>query len=226
MTKDIMILTVAFGCIACTEQAAVLDAGSIDAFVSSDAGAIADASDNQDAGLEGATDAGHEIDVGTSLDSGVLMDAGVGLDAGALSDAGALDAMSVDSSREEVVDATTRTMFVDLIVQLRDFHAWNGTNIQVFTHDTFENRFLGPARGTIVDGSADLRIPNGFGRDLFGQVGYLWLDRPGDLMCTDGVDPVYLFNINNDFGEGPMIVEVRLSDEPIMIDECGPFTTF
>ncbi len=150
------------------------------------------------------------------LDTGLLIDANTSPDASAPTDSG----MSSDAA-----DATTRTMFVDLIVQLREFHSWNGTNVQVFTRDTLENRFIGPATGTLVEGSADLRIPNGFGRDLFGQLGYLWLDRPGDLMCTDGVDPIYLFNINNDFATGPMIVEVRFSDEPVMVDECGPFTT-
>jgi hypothetical protein len=222
MWRNSIVAALAMSFIACTEQTTTLDAAVSDAFVNPDAGTIADAGEEQDSGVEASSDAGFDagLDASVIVDSGVLVDTGVNFDANVVTDSGSLDAAPVDAA-----DATTRSMFVDLIVQLREFHRFNGTTVQLFTHDTFENRFYGPATGTLVEGQADLRIPNGFGRDLFGQVGYLWLDRPGDLMCTDGVDPVYLFNINNDLATGPLIVEVRLSDEPVMIDECGPFTS-
>lgn len=222
MWKNSIVVTLAVGCIACTEQTTMLDAAPLDASMNTDTGAIADA--GADSGIDAAVDAGESLDAG-AVDASAV-DASAERDGGSdMADSGVADSAVVDSGAVDAADATTRTMFVDLAVQLREFHSFNGTTVQLFTRDTFEDRFYGPATDTIVEGRADLRIPNGFGRDLFGQVGYLWLDRPGDLMCTDGVDPVYLFNINNDFATGPLSVVLRPSDLPVMIDECGPFTT-
>jgi hypothetical protein len=107
---------------------------------------------------------------------------------------------------------------VDLVIELRDFDAFDGVVATVRATDTSIGEVHGPVSATLVGGDADLVIPRGFARDLFGEIGHLWLDVSADGACTDGSDQAYTFFINNDFEMGPETV--RLTPTEITLERA------
>jgi hypothetical protein len=89
------------------------------------------------------------------------------------------------------------------------------------TTDTSIGERHGPASATLVEGDADLVLPGAFARDLFGELGQLWIDADRDGACVDGTDPAYGFFINNDFEEGPERVTVTAGDPMLTTSTCA-----
>ena len=152
--------------------------------------------------------ASHAVD-----DAGPVLDArSSGPDAAPNTDAPAVpDAPLDDTSRPRV----------DLIVELRGFDAFEGDRATVHATDTSIGERHGPASATLVDGDADLVLPGAFPRDLFGELGQLWIDADGDGACVDGTDPSFGFFINNDFEEGPERVTVTAGDPMLTTSTCS-----
>jgi hypothetical protein len=150
------------------------------------------------------------------VDAGAPADAAIAVDGSFPREGGSGDAGGILGGD----DAGGRP-FVDLVVQLREFDAYDGVNAHLRAVDTSIWMVHGPASGTIVAGSVDLTIERGFVRDLFGEFGYLWLDVSGDNACTDDVDVAWQFFINNDFGDGPETIEVRPTDLGLEAIDCA-----
>jgi hypothetical protein len=135
-----------------------------------------------------------------------------GTDAPLLVDAGpGTDAPTEDAPRPRV----------DLVIELRGFDAYDGARATVHATDTSIGERHGPASATLVGGDADLVIEGGFVRDLFGELGQLWIDTNADGACTDGTDPAFGFFINNDFETGPERVTVTFGDPMLSSTTCS-----
>jgi hypothetical protein len=174
---------------------------------SPDARAAIDAATPRDA-AEGAdaTIAADASLVDATPDASAIEDAArVGDDAAPDEDASVVDAGEVDGG------GSSRP-YVDLIVQLRDFGAYEGKVVELRAQDRSIDEVHGPVRGTIASGSLDLVIENGFVRDLFGESGYLWIDVSADGTCADADDLAADFFINRDGETGPLVMELRPDD--------------
>jgi hypothetical protein len=110
---------------------------------------------------------------------------------------------------------------VDLVIELRGFDAYEGARVTVHATDTSIGEPHGPASATLVGGDADLLIVGGFVRDLFGELGQLWIDTKADGVCTDGTDTAFGFFINNDFEMGPERVTVTFGDPMLSSATCS-----
>lgn len=153
-------------------------------------------------------DAGPAVDAHTGeADAARNDDASVALDAGSAIDAPGAD----DAARPRV----------DLIVELRGFDAYEGDRATVHATDTSIGERHGPAIATLVSGDADLILEGAFVRDLFGELGQLWIDADGDGACVDGTDPAFGFFINNDFEDGPERVTVTAGDPMLTASTCS-----
>ncbi len=146
-------------------------------------------------------------------DGGALADAATQADAPALTD----DAHASTADAGAVGDGGRP--HVDLVIELRDFDAFDGVVATVRATDTSIGEVHGPVSATVVGGDADLVIPRGFARDLFGEIGHLWLDVSADGACTDGSDQAYSFFINNDFEMGPETV--RLTPDEMTLERAS-----
>ncbi len=158
----------------------------------------------------GAEDGGPFLDAATQTDAPAPVDApAIAADAAAL-----LDDAAGDGGRPHV----------DLLIELRDFDAFEGVVATVRATDTSIGEVHGPIGGTLVGGDADLVIPRGFARDLFGEIGHLWLDVSADGVCTDGSDQAYSFFINNDFEMGPETVRLTPTETTLESATCAEAT--
>ena len=172
----------------------------------------------------------HRFGVSLSLSLGLVIVTGCGA-SHAADDAGpALDARSSEpdaapsSDAPPVPDAPQDDASrprVDLIVELRGFDAFEGDRATVHATDTSIGERHGPASATLVEGDADLVLPGAFARDLFSELGQLWIDADRDGACVDGTDPAYGFFINNDFEEGPERVTVTAGDPMLTTSTCA-----
>ncbi len=136
------------------------------------------------------------------------------------------DAPSTPDDAAQVPDAATTgdaagRPFVDLIVQLRDFDAFEGSTATVRATDTSIGETHGPVSATLVGGDADVTLVRGFVRDLFGEIGHVWIDANGDGTCSPDADVVYSFFINNDFEMGPETVVVTAGDPLVEAATCA-----
>lgn len=80
----------------------------------------------------------------------------------------------------------------------------------------------------ITSGAFEVVWEQGFSRDTFGSFVFLFVDLDGDATCTEGVDPVWSFYVNNTFSEGePLMAEFDLSPEStsasLMESDCQRF---
>jgi hypothetical protein len=136
----------------------------------------------------------------------------------------ASDAVSPDDAASVAPDAGTDAAGrprVDLVIELRGFDAYEGARATVHATDTSIGERHGPASATLVGGDADLVLEGGFVRDLFGELGQLWIDTNADGACTDGTDPAFGFFINNDFETGPERVTVTFGDPMLSSSTCS-----